>query len=155
MWNWGRTMILVAVVSGLTAQKATSADVVPVTVENFVRAESDLYLGGIIKESGSIGKFDHNREPAMIDDRTVTRLSRVTLHSSAVFNFESGPVTIMLPNAGDRFMSMPVISEDHYVPKVNYGAGQYKREGWPKNRLHGLAAAIKLAALCPQKTEAS
>ena len=37
---------------------------IPVTVDNFIRAESDLYLGGILKDSGVIGKFNHRREPA-------------------------------------------------------------------------------------------
>ena len=35
------------------------------------------------------------------------------------------PVTITLPDAGKRFMSMQVISEDHYVPEVVYGTGSY------------------------------
>ena len=35
------------------------------------------------------------------------------------------PVTITLPDAGRRFMSMQVINEDHYVPEVVYGAGSY------------------------------
>jgi hypothetical protein len=117
--------ILVAAISALALQTARAADVEPVTVDNFVRAESDLYLGGIIKESGTIGKFHHSREPAPIDGQTVIRLNRDTLYSSAVFDLEAGPVRITLPDAGDRFMSMQVISEDHYVPEVNYGAGTY------------------------------
>jgi hypothetical protein len=32
-------------------------------------------------------------------------------------------VTITLPDAGKRFMSMQVINQDHYVPEVGYGAG--------------------------------
>jgi hypothetical protein len=31
-------------------------------------------------------------------------------------------VTIALPNAGKRFMSLQAISEDHYVPIVAYGS---------------------------------
>ena len=30
---------------------------VPVTVDNFIRAEIDLYFGGIVKDSGGLGKF--------------------------------------------------------------------------------------------------
>ena len=104
---------------------ARAAEAIPVTVDNFVRAESDLYLRGIIKDSGAIGKFNHRREPARIDNQTVIRLNRDTLYSSAVFDLDAGPVTITLPDAGDRYMSMQVISEDHYVPEVNYGAGSY------------------------------
>jgi hypothetical protein len=31
-----------------------------------------------------------------------------------------GPVTVTLPNAGKRFMSLQIINEDHYVPFVAY-----------------------------------
>jgi hypothetical protein len=99
---------------------------VPVTVDNFVRAESDLYMGGIAKEGGGvIGKFNHRREVASIDKQTVIRLNRDTIYSSALFDLEAGPVTITLPDAGKRFRSMQVISEDHYVPLVAYDPGSY------------------------------
>ncbi len=99
---------------------------VPVTVDNFVRAESDLYFGGILNDSGgAIGKFDHRREPASIDHQTVIRLNRDTLYSSALFDLNAGPVTITMPDPGKRFMSMQVINEDHYVPNVFYGKGSH------------------------------
>lgn len=102
----------------------TLADAVPVTVDNFVRAESDLYIGNLVKEGG-LGNLAHRREPASIDHQTVIRLNRDTLYSSAVFDLDAGPVNITLPDAGKRFMSMQVISQDHYVPEVVYGAGTY------------------------------
>jgi hypothetical protein len=110
----------------VTAQaeaQAASAGPVPVTIDNFARAESDLYFGGLLKDSGAIGKFLHRREPARIENQTVIRLNRDTLYSSAVFDLDAGPVTITLPDAGKRFMSMQVINEDHYVPEVVYGKG--------------------------------
>ena len=96
-----------------------------VTADNFARAESDLYFTGLIKDSGGIGKFNHRREPADIEKQTVIRLNRDTLYSSALFDLDAGPVTITLPDAGTRFMSLQVINEDHYVPEVVYGAGSY------------------------------
>lgn len=101
------------------------ANPVPVTVDNFIRAESDLYFGNLVKEGG-LGKLAHRREPAAIDNQSVIRLNRDTLYSSAVFDLDAGPVSITLPDAGKRFMSMQVISQDHYVPEVVYGAGTYK-----------------------------
>src|SRR6266850_2218281 len=105
--------------------QSSPANTVPVTVDNFIRAESDLYFGGILKDSGGIGKFLHRREPARIDNQTVIRLNRDTLYSSAVFDLDAGPVTITLPDAGKRFMSLLVINEDHYAPAVVYGAGSH------------------------------
>jgi hypothetical protein len=98
----------------------------PVTVDNFVRAESDMYMAGLVKDSGGqLGKFHHRREVADVDHQTVIRLNRDTLYSSAVFDLDAGPATIMLPDANGRFMSMQVISEDHYVPAVYYKPGAY------------------------------
>ena len=107
----------------LATHQASAAE--PVTVDNFARAESDLYIGSLAKDAGGLGKLLHHREPAPIDAQTVIRLNRDTLYSSAVFDLDAGPVTVTLPDAGDRFMSMQVINEDHYVPEVNYGAGSY------------------------------
>src|SRR5262249_14550463 len=42
----------------------------------------------------------------------------------AVFDLDAGPVTITLPDAGKRFMSMQVIDEDQYTPAVVYGEGK-------------------------------
>jgi len=95
---------------------------VPVTVDNFARAESDLYMGNAVKDGG-FGKFHHNRTPTEIDRQFVIRMNRDTLYSAAVFDLEAGPVTITMPDSGKRFMSMQVISEDHYVPMVVYRPG--------------------------------
>jgi hypothetical protein len=101
---------------------ATASDLVPITVENFIRAESDLYFGGVVKQVG-IGKLAHIREPMPVDHQTVVRSNRDTLYSSGIFDLAAGPVTITMPDAGERFMSLIVIDEDHYVPAVFYGAG--------------------------------
>src|SRR5215468_1937377 len=92
---------------------------VPVTVDNFRRAESDMYLNNVVQEGG-FGKFQHRREPMAIEHQTVIRTNRDTLYSGAVFDLDAGPVTVTLPDAGERFMSMQVISEDHYTPEVVY-----------------------------------
>ncbi len=110
--------------NAVLAQSPANAPV-PVTVDTLPRAESDLYFGGLLKDSGAIGKFLHRREPARIDNQTVIRLNRDTVYSSAIFDLDAGPVTITLPDAGSRFMSMQVINEDHYVPEVVYGKGSY------------------------------
>jgi hypothetical protein len=120
-----KTNMLVALGLPLLATSALAQNAASVTVDNFIRAESDLYFGGILKDSGAIGKFNHRREPASLDHQTVIRLNRDTLYSSALFDLDAGPVTITLPDAGKRFMSMQVINEDHYVPEVTYGAGAH------------------------------
>lgn len=74
-------------------------------------------------KNGGFGKFDHTRDPAPIDKQTVIRLNRDTLYSSGVFDLDAGPVTITLPLAGKRFMSLQVIDEDQYTHGVYYKPG--------------------------------
>jgi hypothetical protein len=95
----------------------------PVTVENFTRAESDMYMADNAKEG--FGAISSRREPASIDHQTVIRLNRDTLYSFGVFDLDAGPVTITMPDAGKRFMSLQVINQDHYVPTVLYTAGPH------------------------------
>jgi hypothetical protein len=81
-------------------------------------------MSNMVKD-GALGKFVHRREPAAIENQTVVRLNRDTLYSAAVFDLDAGPVTVTLPDAGKRFMSLMVVNEDHYVTAVKYGAGPY------------------------------
>lgn len=97
---------------------------VRVTPDNFARAESDLYFGNIVKDGG-FGRFFHIRELTPIDHQLVIRANRDTLYSAAVFDLDAGPVTITLPDAGARFLSMQVIDEDHYTHEVVYDAGEH------------------------------
>src|SRR6476661_10117657 len=84
---------------------------VPVTVDNFIRAESDLAFAKVVKGDG-FGKFHHGRELSPLDKQLVARQNRDTLYSTAVFDMNAGDVTITLPDAGKRFMTLITIDED-------------------------------------------
>src|SRR5262249_22187775 len=121
-----RIVILAGLASGVLATSLATQDTIPVTVDNFTRAESDLYLGNAVKDAGGIGKLGHHREMIPIDKQLVIRPNRDTLYSQAVFDLDAGPVTITLPDTDKRFRSMQVINEDHYVVgNVEYRAGSY------------------------------
>jgi hypothetical protein len=119
-----RLCTLAAAISVISGNLALAGDTVPVTADNFVRAESDLYFDGVIKKFG-FGKFGFEREPTPIDAQTVIRMNRDTLYGAALFDLDAGPVTITLPDPGKRFMSMQIINEDEYTPAVFYGAGSH------------------------------
>jgi hypothetical protein len=110
------------VVFAFLSTSALAQQPVPVNVDNFNRAETDMYMGKTVKDGG-LGKFVHNRTPTDIDKQAVIRMNRDTLYSGAVFDLDAGPVTITLPDAGKRFMSMQVINQDHYTSLVDYKPG--------------------------------
>src|SRR5215472_11076511 len=101
---------------------AATGTAVPVTIDNYNRAQSDVYFGQTVK-AGAFGNFRHGRELAPVVSRGIVRPNRDTLYSFAVFDFDAGPVTVTLPDAGKRFMVMQVVNEDQYTPAVLYGAG--------------------------------
>ncbi|BCP53312.1 hypothetical protein K32_19290 [Kaistia sp. 32K] len=115
----GLVLASVALASGASAQAQSGKSLV--TTDNFVRAETDNYLAMNAKVVGGLGKFQHSREPASIDNQTVIRMNRDTLYSFGVFDLAGGPVTLTLPDSGDRYMSMMIVDEDHYVPIVAHG----------------------------------
>ena len=120
--------LLLTIVTGLAAltlrsavaQTMSGSDPVTVTVGKFIRAETDFYF-----KTREFGKLNHNRDMAAIDKQDVVRMNRDTLYSSGVFDLEAAPVTITLPDAGKRFMSMQVISQDHYTTEVVYAPGRF------------------------------
>ena len=118
-------MLLVAAALAAPLAQGDSSNPVPVTVDNFVRAESDMYFANTAKGAGGLGRLHHTREVATPDTQKVIRTNRDTLYSAAVVDLDAGPVTITLPDSAGRFMSLQVISEDQYVPSVVYGAGSH------------------------------
>jgi hypothetical protein len=127
-------ILLLAAIPELTARGGARAQTapprardMPVTADNFIRAESDRAFTGEIQSTAndSFGKFHHRREVLALDKQVVPRVNRDTLYSSAVFDLDAGPITITMPDAGKRFMSLIVIDEDHYVHGVYYGPGSH------------------------------
>ena len=93
-----------------------------VTVDTFVRAETDTTMSGYVK-LGAFGKFLHIRQPTPIDQQKVIRMNRDTIYSIGVFDLTE-PVTIVKPDSKGRFQSMQVINQDHYTLAVDYGKGK-------------------------------
>src|SRR5689334_4558566 len=101
----------------------------PVDVGNFIRAETDLYFTRTVRKAG-LGRLHHGRQMAPIEQQDVARMNRDTLYSAGVFDLDAAPVTVMLPDTKKRFMSMQVLSEDHYTIDIAYAPGRhsYSRE---------------------------
>jgi hypothetical protein len=103
--------LALAATGGAQAQ-STAGDPVPVTPDNFIRAETDLAFGSTVKDGG-LGKFVQHGEPPPLDF-PIVRPNRDTLYSLALFD-------LTLPDAGRRFMSMQVsglLRRRHGPPKT-------------------------------------
>lgn len=87
---------LLAAATATALAQASSGNSVPVTVDNFARAESDLYMGRPVKDGG-FGKFTHSRTPTEIDKQNVIRMNRDTLYSMSVFDLDAGRIPNCLP----------------------------------------------------------
>jgi len=114
------TLTLLLLASITVAEEKSTA----VTVENFCRAETDQYLAQFVKQ-GALGTFVHERQLTPIDKQTVIRMNRDTLYSFGVFDLEASPVTIRMPDAGNRYMAVQVVNEDHYSLDVVYKPGEH------------------------------
>lgn len=93
--------------------KARAAE--PVTLGNLVRAESDtMFRASLAAYKIGVGKLVHERKlVSAAEPQPIIRANQDTLYSAVVLDL-SKPATIALPEAGNRFQSMLVISQDHY-----------------------------------------
>lgn len=96
-----------------------------VNVENFARAETAAQFDRILQLTGGINQWVHLRTPTPLDKQSVIRMNRDTLYSSAIVDISKG-ATLTLPDAGDRYLSVMVVNEDHYDKRVFHGAGTYE-----------------------------
>ena len=110
------TLILPVFFSFLVSFSASAEEKTePVTVANFVRAESDHMIRSNMKMVGAgIGEFVLLREPTTPDNQPVIRMNQDTLYSGLVLDM-SKPAMNTLPEVGGRYQSMHVVSQDHYM----------------------------------------
>ncbi len=96
---------------------------IPVTWETFALAETHRTFNNYAK-LGGFGKFFHLRAITSIDKQDVVRMNRDTRYSIGIFDL-STPLTITLPDAGERYIAMQVINEEEYTKNVLYSPGQH------------------------------
>lgn len=109
---------------GNQVPRSTPNGMVLVSPDNFVRAVSDREFTNVVNENG-FGRFFHMRDVTPIDRQMVVRSNRDTLYSAAVFDLQASPVTLTLPDPGQRYMSAQVINQDEYIVDMFYGGGEH------------------------------
>jgi len=97
---------------------------VPITIDNFVRAATDIEFEKYVLLAGGVNRFYHFREPTPVDNQPTIRMNRDTLYSTAVVDISEG-ATLTLPDVGERYMSAMIVNQDHYINEVFSGGGTY------------------------------
>lgn len=95
-----------------------------VNADNFVRAESDLMFSRLLATAGGVNRWAHFREPSPIDQQPIVRQNRDTLYSTAIVDLTE-PVTLTIPDPGERYLSIMVVNQDHFIPVIFHDAGEY------------------------------
>lgn len=117
-----KLLMLAAVFFSLSVSAENPA--IPVTIDNFVRAATDLEFGKYAELAGGVNRFFHFREPTPIEQQPTIRMNRDTLYSVAVIDISEG-ATLILPDVGDRYMTAMVVNQNHYINEVFFGGGSY------------------------------
>ncbi len=98
--------------------------VVPVTVDNFVRAATDIEIEKYLDIAGAVNTLAHVRTPTPVDMQPTIRMNRDTLYSMAVIDVSQG-ATLTVPDVGDRYLSAMIVNQDHYINAVFHGGGTF------------------------------
>jgi hypothetical protein len=96
---------------------------IPVNVQNFTRAETDLMFSRLAAGVG-MGVWNHTYELKPLDEQPIIRQNRDTLYSSAIVDVRDG-ITVTIPEMGNRYVSVWVINQDHYGPVILRDAGAH------------------------------
>lgn len=102
-----------------------SVEQIPVNANNYARAESARMLTAIASSAGGSNRWNHNRLPTPINDQPVIRMNRDTLYSTNVLDVSQG-ATVTVPDAGDRYISVMFVNEDHYINRILHEPGTYQ-----------------------------
>jgi len=101
-----------------------AAKKVPVTIFNYIRAETDMQFKAYAEKYGAFGKFYHMRKPYDVNHQITVRPNQDTLYSCGIFDL-TYPVVVTLPDVGNRYMSLSVINQDHYDVLVFHPPGKF------------------------------
>ena len=105
-------------------QLKDAGTLVPVTLDNYKVAESDLAFNNITKFVGTNKFFHFPVEEFDLDNQTVVRMNQDTVYSGAILNVSEG-ASITLPETNGRYMSAMVVQNDHYIDQVFKTPGKH------------------------------
>lgn len=96
-----------------------------VNVDNFRAAETALMFDNQLGLTGGVNEWFHYRAPTPVDNQPVIRMNRDTLYSAAVVDISEG-ASLTMPEVGDRYQTVMVINQEHYINRVFSQPGTYE-----------------------------
>lgn len=100
-----------------------------VNQQNFIRAETDNMYAAMVENAGGTNRLYHFRTPTPLDKQTVIRMNRDVLYSGGVFDAKDS-VTVSFPTLpDDRYASVYIIDNDHYVVDIIHEPGTHQVKG--------------------------
>jgi hypothetical protein len=98
---------------------------IPVTLENYEVAESDLAFYNITKLVGMNTFFHFPTGAFDLNNQTVVRMNRDTYYSGAIIDTTQG-ATVTIPETTGRYLSVMVVQNDHYIDQVFLEPGTHE-----------------------------
>jgi hypothetical protein len=102
-----------------------SGEKIPVTLENYEVAESDLAFYNVTKLVGMNTFFHFPTGAFDLDNQTVVRMNRDTYYSAATIDTTQG-ATVTIPETNGRYLSVMVVQNDHYIDQVFLEPGTHE-----------------------------
>jgi hypothetical protein len=124
--------LIIAFVGGCTGDRAEmapaeagdSSALIPVTLDNYEVAETDLAFNNITKLVGTNQFLHFPLDEFDLNSQAVVRMNQDTVYSAAVVN-TSGGATVTLPETDGRYLTVMIAQNDHYVDQVFKTPGEH------------------------------
>ena len=108
-----------------TVDSGAASEVVPVDAFNYVPAKTAIQFDKYLSmAAGRLNTFSHRRSLVGIDAKSSKRLNRDTLYSVAIVDISQG-ATLVMPEVGDRYVSVQVVNQEGFTNKVFHGGGRH------------------------------
>ncbi len=120
-----------------------------VTPESYARAQSDRIFFDIAQQAGGVNQLFFNRSVLKPSDDKMPNMEGDMLYGSGVIDTQGGASITVPELPKDRYFSLQLIDNDHYMPPVIYTAGEHKL---PQNTRY-IYAAIRIQVLNPKDAD--
>ena len=94
-----------------------------ITVENFIKAETHMYIKKYFDKIHKTNTFYHYRD--FVVDNAVVRMNLDTLYSIAIVDSLKDDIEIIIPDVNDRYISCCILDEEHYEVLFTRKGGKY------------------------------